>query len=158
MLFSLFSPLSTIFYSKWRKLLRSQRSEQRRISPMPMASHVKSTVSTHISVYTYVSTCHGRILFRGRLLFMLWHQSTSVSRKFLISTPFLRWIRYYKITMLHLSSEMILLWLRTDCVEVEWEEKINWDRMISGLRVWQWMTNHFHQTLGHLLTVRTVCD
>ena len=122
---SLFSPLSTIFYSKWRKPLRSQRSEQRRISPTPMASHVKSTVSTHISVYTYVSTCHGRILFRRRLLFMLWHQSTSVSRKFLRSTPFLCWIRYYKITMLHLSSEMmILLWLRTDCVEVEWEEKI----------------------------------
>ena len=107
---SLFSPLSPIFYPKWRKPLRSQRSEQRRISPMPMASHVKSTVSTHISVYTYVSTCHGRILFRRRLLFMLWHQSTSVSRKFLISTPFFRLIRYYKITMLHLSSEMILQW------------------------------------------------
>ena len=107
---SLLSPLSTIFYSKWRKLLRSQRSEQRKISPMPMASHVKSTVSTHRSVYTYVSTSHERILFRRRLLFMLWHQSTSLSRKFLILTPFLRWIRYYKITMLHLSSEMILLW------------------------------------------------
>ena len=47
---------------QWRKLLRLQRSELQKISPTPMASHVKSTVSTCISLYLYMWTSHEKIL------------------------------------------------------------------------------------------------
>ena len=129
MLFSLFSLLSSLHYFLPSVEKAAQIATIRATKDITNAYGVPCEINgkySYICAYVrYVSTCHERILFRRRLLFMLWHQSTILSRKFLISTPFLRWIRYYKITMLHLSSEMILLWLRTDCVEVEWEEKIN---------------------------------